>query len=407
MPEYIETLVIGGGQAGIAMSHQLGQRGRPHLVLERSRLFERWRSERWDGLHFQFPNASVSLPGFPFPHSEPDGFAANADIVAFLEAYAARVQAPVRCGVTVEALRQAEDGRRFLAITSAGTLMASQVVVATGPYQRALVPEALARQIDLPQWHASAYQRPGQLPPGAVLVVGSGASGAQIAEELMRAGRQVLLSVGRHRRLPRRYRGRDVIGWMDQMRLDRTRVEDRGPDTSYPLISGAHGGHTVDLRAYAAQGMTLVGRLVSAHDGVLGFADDLRDNLDQGDAAYRGFLQRVDDHIVSTGMDLPPEPAAHARLADPPCVREPMRQLDRRAAGLGAVIWATGYGLDFGWIDLPVLDASGQPLHRHGVTDLPGLYFLGLPWLSTMKSSFLSGVGDDAARLADHLCAAA
>jgi putative flavoprotein involved in K+ transport len=407
LPEQVQTLVIGGGQAGLAMSHMLGQRGCPHLVLERHRLFERWRSERWDGLHFQFPNATVGLPGFPFPHVDPGGFAANAEIVAFLDAYAARVQAPVRCGVAVQALRRSEDGRQFLAVTSAGDILARQVVVATGPYQRALVPEALARQIELPQWHASAYQRPEQLPPGVVLVVGSGASGAQIAEELMRTGRQVLLSVGRHRRLPRRYRGRDVIDWMDTMGLDRTRVEDRGPETSYPLISGAYGGHTVDLRAFAAQGMTLVGRLVSAQGGVLGFADDLRQQLDQGDAAYLGLLQRVDEHITQTGLDLPAEPEAYAVLPDPPCVHEPLREVDSRAAGLGAVIWATGYGLDFSWIDLPVFKPNGLPIHHHGVAELPGLYFLGLPWLSTMKSSFLSGVGEDAARLADQLCAAA
>jgi len=236
-----------------------------------------------------------------------------------------------------------------------------------------------------------------------VLVIGSGASGAQITEELILAERQVYLSVGRHRRMPRRYRGRDLIWWLSALGLDQTPVEKRGPDRSLPLITGAYGGHTIDFRQLAAQGVRLLGHVKGAHDGWLDIAPDLAASLAHGDAAYTGFLDMVDAHIERNGLDIPHDRTARAKLPDPPYLVEPLLRLNLRAAGIGAVIWATGYGFDFSWIDVPVLDARGEPLHRRGVTDVPGLYFLGLQWLSKMNSSFLSGVGDDAAHLADHI----
>jgi putative flavoprotein involved in K+ transport len=403
--ERVETLVIGGGQAGLVMSHMLTERGCPHLVLERGRIGERWRAERWDGLRFQFPNWSVRLPDFPYPSSNPDGFATSAEILDYLNAYAAKVKPPIRCGVPVAALRR--HGSAFLADTPEGTIAARNVVVATGPYQRPIMPDLL-RNEDIFQVHASAYKAPDQLPAGAVLIVGSGASGAQIAEELLRAGRQVLLSVGRHKRMPRRYRGRDLIWWLSEMGLDQTPVAERGPDATLPLITGAYGGHTIDLRAYAAQGIALLGRLRSAAAGSLQFAEDLQTSLAYGDAAYSAFLDRADAYVEQKGLPLPVEPQARASLADPSCVLRPTRQLDYRAAGVSAVIWATGYTFDFSWIELPVLNARGEPKHDRGIAPVPGLYFLGLPWLSKMNSSFLNGVGDDAARLAEHIrCGAA
>jgi len=399
--EHVETLIIGGGQAGLAMSHMLSRRGRRHLVLERGRLGERWRSERWDGLRFQFPNWSVRLPDFPFPYSEPDGFATSADIVRYLEAYADLVKPPMRCGVAVSGLRQDEQG--FRAQTSAGLVGATNVVIATGPYQRPVTPNVLADDCKLFQVHAGAYKAPEQLPGGAVLIVGSGASGAQIAEELSRAGRKVYLSVGRHKRMPRRYRGHDLIWWLAEMGIDRTPVEKRGADATLPLITGAYGGHTIDFRDFAKQEITLLGRLQSGRGRILEFADDLGQSIAYGDAAYHAFLDMVDARVEQRKMNLPAEPAARSRLPDPPCVTAPIRQLDTRDSGLGSVIWATGYAFDFGWIDLPVLDANGVPRHEHGVAPVPGIYFLGLPWLSRMNSSFLSGVGEDAARIAEHI----
>jgi len=401
--ERVETLVIGGGQAGLAMSHHLKRRALAHLVLERGRIGERWRSERWDGLTFQFPNWSVRLPDFPFPHGDPDGFADLSAIVSFLDAYAAFVAPPIRCGVTVTRLSQ--GGARFIAETSDGAIAANNVVVATGPYQRPLLPDLLRDEPNLFQVHASRYLNPGQLPPGAVLVVGAGASGAQIAEELHRAGRRVFLSVGQTTRLPRRYRGRDMIWWFGQLGIfDRT-PEQRGPLRVYPAISGAYGGYTIDYRRFAASGMTLLGRVADAQGRVLEIAPGLGKSLAEADLYYATFLDMADDFARNRGLDLPDDPAARARLPDPACVTDPIRRLDLRAEDINAVIWATGYGVDFGWIDIPVFDRHGAPVQRDGITAVGGLYFLGLQWMSRMASSFLSGVGDDAAVLADHIAA--
>jgi putative flavoprotein involved in K+ transport len=403
--EQVRTLIIGGGQAGLVMSHRLKQRGLPHLVLERQRIGERWRSERWDDLRFQFPNWSVRLPDFPFAHADPEGFATSGDILDYITAYAAFVAPPIRCGVAVTALRCRQGASGFVAETDSGAIEADNVVVATGPYQRAVMPSLLRDEVNFFQVHASGYLNPDQLPSGAVLVVGSGASGAQIAEELLRAGRRVYLSVGRHTRVPRRYRGRDLTWWFDALGLFEMRPEQRGPIRVHPAITGAYGGHTIDFRRFAADGVTLMGRIEAAHEGTLEIAPDLAENLANGDAIYGAFLDMVDAHVERHHLNMPQDPAARARLPDPRCLTEPVLRLDLAAAGVSAVIWATGYGVDFGWIEVPVKDARGEPIHRCGVTDMPGLYFLGLQWMSRMSSSFLSGVGDDAAVLADQIAA--
>src|SRR6266702_6822853 len=284
--EQIETLIIGGGQAGLTMSHRLKQRGLAHLVLEQHRIAERWRTERWNGLRFQFPNWSVRLPDFPFPHTDPDAFATSEQIVDFIAAYAGFVAAPIRCGVAVASLRRRDGVSGFVAETSDGPIVADNVVVATGPYQCPVVPATLRDDIDVFQVHASRYLNPDRLPAGAVLVIGSGGSGSQIAEELVRAGRRVYLSVGRHTRLPRRYRGHDLIWWLSAMGLDQTPVEQRGPSRLLPLITGAYGGHTIDFRRFAADGVTLLGRVEAAHDGVIDLAPGLAESVANGDATY-------------------------------------------------------------------------------------------------------------------------
>jgi putative flavoprotein involved in K+ transport len=398
--EAIDTLVIGGGQAGLVMSYRLKQRGVAHLVLERARIAERWRSERWDGLKFQFPNWSVKLPDFPFPQHQPDAFATSAEIVQFIDSFAAFVAPPIRCGVEVTRLSRRDGG--FIAETTEGSIEARNIVVATGPYQRPLMPELL-RDHPAFQLHANAYKNPGQLPAGAVLVVGAGASGAQISEELHRAGRRIYLSVGQHTRMPRRYRGRDLTWWFGALGLFDMKPEQRGPIHVNPSITGAYGGYTIDFRRSAADGITLTGRILAARDGVLEIASDLAENLAVGDAYYAGFLDMMDAHVERHGLDLPDDHAARTVLADPLCVTEPLQHLDLGQAGIHAVIWATGYGVDFGWIDIPVKDISGEPVHRGGITDTPGLYFLGLPWQSKLYSAFLSGVDDDAAVLAGHI----
>jgi putative flavoprotein involved in K+ transport len=402
-PERISTLVIGGGQSGLALSHMLSQRGCRHLVVERARIAERWRTERWDGLRFQFPNWSVKLPDFPFRHADPDGFCTSAEIVDFLAAYAEFIAVPIRCGVEVTRLSRRPGTSGFIAETSGGAIEAANVVVATGPYQRPVMPALLQDVPGLFQVHASTYRAPDQLPAGAVLVVGSGASGAQIAEELLRTGRRVYLSVGHHRRMPRRYRGRDLIWWIAALGLDQTPVAKRGPDKALPLITGAYGGHTIDFREFAERGITLLGRLATAENDILEIAPDLAVSLASGDRSYADFLDLVDGYVAEHKLDMPEEPDARAMRPDPPDLLQPLRRLDLRAAGISSVIWSTGYGCDFTWIDLPVLNAGGEPRHRDGITDVPGLYFIGLQWLSRMNSSFLSGVAQDADRLAQHI----
>jgi putative flavoprotein involved in K+ transport len=280
------------------------------------------------------------------------------------------------------------------------------VVLATGPYQRPAVPAISGEVSDaIFQVHSSAYRNPGQLPPGGVLVVGAGASGAQIAEELLLAGRRVHLSVGAHRRLPRRYRGRDVIWWLSELGMDETTVETRPPDHSPLVISGAGGGHTIDFRRFCADGMVLLGRALSAQNGGMSFAPDLAASLSHGDEAYTGFLAAADRHVRHAGLDLPEDFSARDALPDPPELAEPILALDLAARGISAIVWATGYGYDLGWVELPVLDAAGRPRHRRGVTEVEGIYFLGLQWLHKAKSAFLSCVGEDAAYLAERIAA--
>jgi putative flavoprotein involved in K+ transport len=402
--ESIETVVIGAGQAGLALSWHLSQRGCEHLVVERARIAERWQSQRWDSLYFQFPNWSIELPGHPpYAGGPPDAFAHRSDVWRFLESYAATIRAPVRCGTEVTALRR-DDARpaRFRMVTPQGELRARNVVVATGPYQRARVPplqHGLAPEVA--QIHAGDYRNPQRLPEGAVLVIGSGASGCQIADELIEAGRDTYLCVGRHQRAPRRYRGRDAFWWRRELGLlDHTAAE-VPPERRVPppLVTGVHGGYDVDLRQSAMRGLSLLGHLQDISDGRLHFADDLETNLRAGDQSLEEFVSTIDVHVARTGLDVEPAPDGHrarARVA-----AQSRTQLDTRADRIGSVIWATGYNFDFGWIELPeVFDAHGTPIHRRGVTETAGLYFLGLPWLHKRKSTFLAGVGEDAAHIA-------
>ncbi len=403
----LETVIVGGGQAGLAMSHHLRRHRRPHVILERGRVAERWRSERWDSLAFQFPNWSIRLPGHEYQGGDPEGFATRDEVVAFIERYREMIDAPVRTGVTVTHLGRAVASGGFRLETTAGRLHAANVVVATGPYQEAVVPAA-ARTLpaDLFQVHSSAYRNPAQLPAGAVLVVGSGASGCQIVEDLLAAGRVVYLSVGRHRRFPRRYRGRDMFWWMEAVgALDHT-LEERpeARERPNPLVTGVAGGHEIDVRRYADQGVTLLGHLSAVEGTRLRLADDLEELLAQGDESVVVFRRSVDAYVEKTGLAAPAE-AAQGNRARP--VLAAIRELDLAAAGITAVVWATGFRRDFGWIDVPVLDERGEPIHRRGVTACAGLYFLGLPWLHTLRSSVLCGVGDDAAHLSACIAARA
>jgi putative flavoprotein involved in K+ transport len=393
------------------MSEQLSRRGLPHLVLERHRIAERWRSERWDGLHANGPAWHDRLPGLPIPGVDPDGFATRAQMVAYFTAYAERIAAPVRCGVSVTALHPRQGGAGFRVETSQGAIEADNVVAATGPFQRPVIPAVVPQSSGIVQMHSNAYRNPAQLPPGAVLVVGAGSSGAQIADELSRAGRRVFLSVGHHQRPPRRYRGRDFCWWLGVLGLWDA---PRDPSVKHVTIavSGAHGGETIDFRRLAARGVTLLGRLApgqpgAREHGVLRFASDLAASLGQGDASYLALLDAADAYVAREGLDLPDEPAARVIIPDPPCVTEPILAFDPQREGITSIIWATGYALDFGWLGLDALDDRGAPAHRAGVTEVPGLYVLGLSFLSRRASSFIFGVERDAAHLAAHIAARA
>ena len=405
MPERIETLIVGGGQAALALSHHLRARGREHLILERARVAERWRSERWDSLTFQFPRWSITLPGLVHEGGDPEGFAPRDEVVRFLERYHTRIGAPVREGVTVRAVSAAARPGRFHVETDAGAFVADHVVAATGPYQEPALPPAAARvPSDIVQIHSSRYRNPGALPPGAVLVVGSGASGCQITEDLLEAGRAVCHSVGHHRRVPRRYRGRDVFWWMDRTgRLDQTLEQNPGAlGSPNPLVTGARGGHDVDLRAFLGQGVILLGHLQDARDGRLFLADDVVEQIARGDEGMVVFARRADEWALRAGLGPPREEERVDQVPSLPSLRTP-ETLELRAAGVSAVIWATGFRSDFGWVRLPVLDDAGEAVHRLGLSACPGFYFLGLPWLSKLKSSVLCGVGEDAERIAEAI----
>ena len=398
----IDTLVVGAGQAGIAMSEHLGRAGIPHLVLERSRIAERWRSERWDSLVANGPAWHDRFPGMEFDAAR-DAFVAKEKVADYFVAYAEQIAAPIRCGVEVTELRRNAGRPGFTVTTSQGTIEANNVVVATGPFQKPIIPALIPQDAGVTQIHSSAYRNPGQLPQGAVLVIGAGSSGVQIADELQRAGRKVYLSVGPHDRPPRAYRGRDFCWWLGVLGKWDMAAPQPGTEHVTISVSGAHGGETIDFRRLGNRGMTLLGRTEGYRDGALHFAPDLARNLDAGDANYISLLDEADAYIAHNGLDLPEEPEARRREPDPDCVTRPVLDLDLAAAGISTVIWATGFGVDYGWIKLDAFDDRGRPRHQRGVSVQRGIYFLGLPWQSRRGSSFIWGVWHDAGYIAEQI----
>jgi putative flavoprotein involved in K+ transport len=390
---------VGAGQAGLALSRHLTGAGHDHVLLERGRVGERWRSERWDSLVLLTPNRHNRLPGSP-EHDDPDGFLAREEVVAYLSAYAGSFDAPVEEGVTVEAVERAASGLRIR--TDRGDWRAANVVIATGdaaeprlPAEAALAPEGIA------QLHASGYRSPAGLPDGGVLVVGAGASGQQLALELARAGRKVVLAVGRHARIPRRYRGRDVWLWLDAAgHLDDTIDEqpDREAARRRPslALSGANGGEELDLGLLSEAGVVLAGRLRGFDGHRARFASDLEASVAESDAGMRRVLARIDRYAADV-LGQAPEAAPVPDLVLPPGPES----VDLRAGRIASVVWATGYRRAYPWLRVPVLDGAGEIVHRRGVTAVRGLFVLGLRFQYRRKSHFLGGVGEDAALLAE------
>ncbi len=401
--EKIDTLVVGGGQAGLAMSEHLGNCGVPHLVLERQRIAERWRSERWDSLVANGPAWHDRFPGMEFENIDPNAFAPKEMVADYFVAYAEMIAAPVRCGVEVTSVQKNVGRPGFRVETSQGVIEADRVVAATGPFQQPVIPALVPENAGIAQIHSSAYRNPEQLADGAVLVVGAGSSGSQIADELLRARRRVYLSVGPHDRPPRRYRGLDFVWWLGVLgKWDAAAIEP-GMEHVTIAVSGAYGGITVDFRRLAEQGMTLVGRAESFHDGRMRFAKDLADNIARGDENTLSVLDEADAYVARNGLDLAEEPAAREFGPDPECVTDPILELNLAEAGITSIIWATGFSADYGWLQVDAFDEAGKPRHQRGISAEPGIYFLGLPWQSTRASSFIWGVWHDARFLADHI----
>ena len=398
-----DVLIIGAGPAGLALSYHLSRMDLAHTLFEAGRVGESWRSRRWESLRLVAPNWHLQLPGMPYAGADPDGFLCRDEVVAYIEAYAQSISAPVRANVRVHSISAQPGSDKLLVQSELGSLSATQVVVATGAYSAPRLPDC-ATQLSprLVQLHSMDYQRPAQLPPGAVLVVGSGESGCQIADELRNAGREVWLAVGRGGWLPRRYRGHDCVAWVTVLGgFEQTVAELPGGDPRNappgPQLTGQGGGRDLNLHTLARAGVRLVGHLEGAAGELLRFAPDLQQQIAAADAVATGFCQAVDAYVAQQGIDAPQEPPpvyADAIAAGAPT------ELDLARAKISSVIWATGYRPDYSWIKLPVFAADGYPIHTRGVTRWPGLAFLGLEWQHNAKSHVFQGLGDDAAHLA-------
>lgn len=398
-----EVLVVGAGQAGIAMSEHLSDRGISHLVLEKDRIAERWRTGRWDSLVANGPAWHDRFPNLEFTQLDAEDFATKDQVATYFEQYVAQMDAPVRTGVEVTKVTRNEGRPGFTAQTSEGTIQADYVVAATGPFQKPAIPQIVPETEGLQQIHSSSYRNPQQLPEGNVLVVGAGSSGVQIADELRASGRQVHLAVGPHDRPPRRYRGQDFVWWLGVLNKWEMSAPPQGAEHVTIAVSGANGGHTVNFRTLAHQGITLVGRASGYRDGVLEFDADLAENVSRGDANYLSLLDEADAYIEANGLDFPEEPEARELGELPACISDPIRQLDLAAAGITTIIWATGFMVDYGWLEVDTFDERGRPKHQKGVSEEAGVYFVGLPWQSRRGSSFIWGVWHDARYIADQI----
>jgi putative flavoprotein involved in K+ transport len=401
--EKTNTLVIGAGQAGIAMSEHLGAMGIDHIVLERKRIAERWRSERWDSLVANGPAWHDRFPSLKFDDIGADVFPPKERMAQYFEDYARMINAPVRTGVEVLRVQRNQKRPGFTVTTSDGAFEALHVVTATGAFQIPSYPAIVPEDAGIQQVHSSAYKNPGQLADGAVLVVGAGASGSQIAEELRRAGRTVYLSVGEHYRPPRSYRERDYCWWLGALGMwDEVKKKPKREHVAF-AVSGYDNGKTIDFRRLAHTGIQLVGITQRFENGVMAFQEGLAENVAQGDADYFEVLREADAYIEQNGLDLPPEPEAWKLLDDPECLTNPILSLNLAEAGIKSIVWATGFKVDYRWMEVDVFDDQGYPVHKRGITAEKGIYFLGLPNQSNRSSSFIWGVWHDAKYIADHI----
>ncbi|WP_031357238.1 MSMEG_0569 family flavin-dependent oxidoreductase [Caballeronia sordidicola] len=400
------VIVVGGGQAGLSVSYYLKQAGIDHLVLEKNTVTHTWRTQRWDAFCLVTPNWQCALPGYPYSGDDPHGFMKKDEIIEYLDGFIKTVDAPVLEHAEVQRVARNSEGG-FSVSTSQGQFTADQVVVASGGYHTPIVPrmaERLPRSIK--QIQSSEYRNPQALPEGAVLVVGTGQSGAQIAEDLHLAGRKVILAVGEAPRCARFYRGRDVVDWLADMAyydmpVDQHPLREGVRDNTNHYVTGRDGGRDIDLRKFAAEGMELYGRLQDLEDGVLHFAPNLKENLDSADKTFNGINAGIDAYIEKNGIDAPPG-SRYEPLWSP---AEERATLDLQASGVGSIVWCIGFTPDFSWLDAPIFNGRGYPAHTRGLTPLDDLYFVGLPWLHTWGSGRFSGVARDAAHVVEKISA--
>jgi putative flavoprotein involved in K+ transport len=404
MSKDIETVIIGGGQAGLAMSYYLKARGREHIVLEQAaQPANAWRNGRWDSFTLVTPNWTVQMPGAGYQGNAPDGFMSKDEVVTYLEDYIERFNLPVQFQARVLEVSAGSNGDGYRVVTEDEVYKASHVVVATGMFQSPKLPafsSNIAEHID--QMHSSQYRNPEALSLGAVLVVGSAQSGAQIAEELYKHGRKVYLSIGSAGRGPRRYRGKDIVEWLSFL-PERTVDQLPSPKAKFlgsPAVSGANGGHTLNVHQFAYDGVILLGRLQAASGALISLAPDLMDNLTNTDKLELEMVKMIDGYIEKAGLEAPEEELPQLKHG---YEAEVIEELDLEEAGITTIIWATGYTFDFTMVKLPIQDEDGYPIQERGVTGYPGMYFLGLPWLYKQGSGLLSGVGEDAEYLASAI----
>jgi len=400
--EQTDVVVVGGGQAGIAASEHLTKAGIKHIVLERARTAEHWRTMRWDSLVANGPAWHDRFPNMEFKGQPQDAFVPKEEVADYLVDYAKMFHAPIREGVNVRSVQRRDKGAGFIVETTDGVIETSYVISATGAFQRPMVPPIVPEIGGIQQIHSIAYRNPEALPKGNILVVGAGSSGAQISAELMKTGRRTFLSVGAHDRPPRRYRNRDFCWWLGVLNLWDAEASPSSTHTTI-AVSGADGGATVDFRKLANQGLTLLGLTETYENGVLTFANNLDDNIRRGDESYLSILDLADAYVDRNGLDLPLDPEAREIGPDPDCIARPIRSINLFDENITTILWATGFSNDYGWLQVDAFEAENIPSHKRGISSEPGVYFLGLPWQSRRGSSFIWGVWHDAKFIVDHI----
>ena len=404
--QHYPVVIVGGGQAGLSTSYHLREQGIDHLVFEKHKAMHAWQTQRWDNFCLVTPNWQCALPGHPYQGDDPDGFMVKHEILDYLAGFRAKIDPPIREGVTVRRVTPRAEGG-FLVSTTSGEVSADNVVVASGGYHEPIVPRMAERLPGhIAQIHSAEYRNAGQLPDGAVLVVGSGQSGAQIAEDLHLTGRKVVLAVGHAPRCARFYRGRDVVTWLAdmgyyEMSVDQHPLREGVRDNTNHYVTGRDGGRDIDLRKFASEGMELYGVLRDYDGASLVFDTNLTSALDDADRTYNGINAAIDKYIAEQAIEAPP-PSVYEPVWTPAAERP---TLDLAASGIGAIVWCIGFKPDFRWLDAPVFNGAGHPQHRRGVTAQEGIYFIGLPWLHTWGSGRFGAVGRDAEHIVADIAA--